>query len=250
MRRPIIAANWKMNKTSAEAQAFLSEFLPKISGQTASEVVIAPAFPSLFTVGQHLANSSVLLAAQNMHAAESGAYTGEISATMLIDAQVDYVILGHSERRSLFHETDEIINAKVHAALKAGLKPILCIGETLKERDAGKVEAILESQLKGSLAGLDAAGAKDLVIAYEPVWAIGTGRTASPEQAQEAHAFVRKVLTELFGSVGDTLRIQYGGSVKPGNAKELLGQPDIDGALVGGASLVAEDFAQIVSAAS
>jgi triosephosphate isomerase len=191
----------------------------------------------------------VALSAQNMSHEASGAFTGETSAAMLKEVGCDYVILGHSERRSLYGEDDMVINKKVHATLAAGLKPILCIGESLEERDGGQLEFILSQQLEGSLAGISAGQMAEIVIAYEPVWAIGTGRTASPEQAQETQAFVRSVLATLFGSnVAGATRIQYGGSVKPGNAAELIGQPDIDGFLVGGASLDPTSFAEIVKA--
>jgi triosephosphate isomerase len=191
---------------------------------------------------------NVKLGAQNIHWEKGGAFTGEVSAAMLRELFVRYVILGHSERRALFGETDAMVNLKTKAAHEASLKPIVCIGETLTERDAGLVEEVLEKQLRGSLAGLDAKTLSETVLAYEPVWAIGTGRTASPEQAQSAHAFIRKVLAEISdATTAEKVRIQYGGSVKPGNTAELMSQPDIDGALVGGASLVARDFAQIVN---
>ena len=193
--------------------------------------------------------TNVKLGAQNMHWEKSGAFTGEISAGMLRDLFVRYVVLGHSERRSLFGETDAIVNKKLHAAHEATLKPILCIGETLEQRDAGKVEEVLESQLRGSLAGLSPKELVETVIAYEPVWAIGTGRTATPQQAQDAHAFIRKTLAAIADqTVADKVRIQYGGSVKPDNAQTLLNQPDIDGALVGGASLDPRAFSEIVKA--
>jgi triosephosphate isomerase len=250
MRKNIIAANWKMNMTVSEAESFWKVFELEIRSCSHSEVVIAPPFTALQRIGELTSDSqSVKLGAQNMYCEGSGAFTGEISPGMLRELYVRYVILGHSERRQLFGETDELINRKIVAALKNELRVILCVGETLEERDAGKVEKVLETQLRGSLAGIEADCYSDIVVAYEPVWAIGTGRTASPEQAQEAHEVVRKVLAELAGQeVADKVRIQYGGSVKPGNARELLSLPDVDGALVGGASLDPRSFAEIVLA--
>jgi triosephosphate isomerase (TIM) len=252
MRKKIIAANWKMNMTVSEANSFLDKFLREIGEEKRAEIVLAPPFTALATVSERL-NSvrNVKLSAQNLHWEKSGAYTGEISASMLRELFVRFVILGHSERRTLFGETDEIVNKKVKAALEASLEPIVCIGETLEERDASQVEIVLERQIRGSLAGLSAADFQKIVIAYEPVWAIGTGRTASPEQAQEAHAFIRKTLAAVSDqATADKVQIQYGGSVKPANATELMSQPDIDGALVGGASLDPRGFAEIVLAAA
>jgi triosephosphate isomerase len=248
MRKKIIAANWKMNMTVGEATSYFETFLREIGDEKRVEIVIAPPFTAIPKVSELLAKvHTVNLAAQNMSAEKSGAFTGEISAGMLRELFVRHVILGHSERRSLYSETDAMVNRKTKAALVANLKPIVCVGETLVERDAGKVEEVLESQLKGSLAGIEAEELLELVIAYEPVWAIGTGRTASPEQAQEAHAFTRKVLAEISSqATADKIRIQYGGSVKPENTKTLMSQPDIDGALVGGASLDPRAFAEIV----
>jgi len=250
MRKKIIAANWKMNMTVGEAAGFLDTFLLEVGNESSVDVVIVPPFTALSFVNDRLAKSNYIkLGAQNMHWEKSGAFTGEISAAMLRDLFVRYVVLGHSERRTLFGETDAVVNKKVHAAHEATLKPILCIGETLEQRDAGKVEEVLECQLRGSLAGLSAKELVETVIAYEPVWAIGTGRTASPEQAQDAHAFVRKTLAAIADQgIADKVRIQYGGSVKPDNARTLLSQPDIDGALVGGASLDARAFTEIVKA--
>jgi len=250
MRKKIIAANWKMNQTTEEAGAFVASFLREIGEEKRIDIVIAPPFTALARVNDALTKShNVRLGAQNMHWEKNGAYTGEISAAMLKDLFVRYVILGHSERRALFGESDEIVNRKVRAAHEALLKPILCVGETLEERDGGRVEEVLERQLRGSLAGLEPREVQETVIAYEPVWAIGTGRTATPEQAQEAHAFIRETITTLTdAAVADKVRIQYGGSVKPDNARTLLGQPDIDGALVGGASLDPRAFALIVKA--
>jgi triosephosphate isomerase (TIM) len=246
-RTPYLAANWKMHKTVAEAAAFVDALLPKIAA-TQHDVVICPSYLALSEVVERSRGSAVRVAAQNMHEAESGAFTGEISAPMLIEADVDAVLLGHSERRQYFNETDEALARKVPAALAAGLEPILCIGESEEARDAGQTEGVLEHQLQADLAEVDPGRLAEIVVAYEPIWAIGTGRTASPEQAQEAIAFIRDVLRER-GATADSTRILYGGSVKPGNAVELLSQPDIDGALVGGASLDPGDFAAILEAA-
>ncbi len=247
-RKKIIAANWKMNMNLGEAEVFFENFLQEMGGEKQVEVVVVPAFTALAKVSDLLRNiQNVKLGAQNMHWEKQGAFTGEVSGLMLRDLHVHYVILGHSERRALFGETDGIVNKKVHAALSYGLKPIVCIGETLEERDSGRVEAVLDVQIRGSLAGLTAEQFDSIVIAYEPVWAIGTGRTASPQQAQEAHAFIRGKLAELWdAATADKVRIQYGGSVKPANTAELMSQPDIDGALVGGASLEPRGFAEIV----
>jgi len=250
-RKPIIAANWKMNKTPSETGDFFEAFLPLFPEAVAVDIVVAPPFVSIPAAASEAGGSeAVSLAAQNMSHEASGAFTGEVSAAMLNELGVAYVILGHSERRTLYGEDDAVINRKVHAALAAGLCPILCIGESLEERDAGRLESVLTGQLEGSLAGIDAAQLAGIVLAYEPVWAIGTGRTASPEQAQEAHAYVRSVLARLFGDeAAAAVRIQYGGSAKPDNAGELIAQPDIDGFLVGGASLDPESFAAIVRSA-
>jgi len=252
MRKKIIAANWKMNQTIADATSYLDHFLLEVADEKRIDIVIVPPFTALAYVSERLSKvQHVKSGAQNMHWEKNGAFTGEISAGMIRELFARYVVLGHSERRTLFGETDEIVNKKTKAAIAASLTPIVCIGETLAERDAGQVEQVLETQLKGSLAGLSAKEIVDVVLAYEPVWAIGTGRTATPAQAQEAHAFIRKVLVEISDSAtADKVRIQYGGSVKPANTAELLGQSDIDGALVGGASLVARDFAEIVKIAA
>ena len=249
-RKTIIAANWKMNLTPTEAKAFLREFLPRFSDETPIDIVVAPAFVSMpMAAAQVVPSESVDLAAQNMSAEASGAFTGEISAAMLLELGTRYVILGHSERRTLFLENDAVINAKVVTALENGFRPILCIGESLDQRDEGRLEDVLRAQIEGSLADVSAEQMAEVVIAYEPVWAIGTGVTASPEQAQEAHEFVRRLLAAQFGDeVAEATRIQYGGSVKPGNAAELIALPDIDGFLVGGASLEADSFAAIVQA--
>jgi triosephosphate isomerase len=251
MRKKIIAANWKMNMTIQESADFLESFLLELGDESRVDVVIVPPYTALAKVSELLSQvQDVKLGAQNMHWEKPGAYTGEISVHMLRELFVRYVVLGHSERRTLFGETDETVNKKTKAALAATMTPIVCIGETLAERDAGRVEAVLETQLRGSLAGLEAAQIEDVVLAYEPVWAIGTGRTATPAQAQEAHAFIRQVLgTMSNAATAARVRIQYGGSVKPANTAELMRQPDIDGALVGGASLEARSFAEIIKAA-
>lgn len=249
-RKPIIAANWKMNVTPTEAASYLDTFLSKYPEPVGVDIVIGASFVTLPKAAELIGpNPAVAVAAQNMSHEASGAFTGETSAAMLVDIGTDYVILGHSERRSLYGEDDAVINKKVHATLAAGMKPILCIGESLAEREGGQLESVLTSQLEGSLAGISADQMADIVIAYEPVWAIGTGVTATPEQAQDTQAFVRSVLAKIFGDeVAAATRIQYGGSVKPGNAAELLDCPDIDGFLVGGASLDPESFSEIVNA--
>ncbi|MFH5803846.1 triose-phosphate isomerase [Alienimonas sp. DA493] len=258
MRRPFVAGNWKMNTTAAsgcELARAIAEAVPTSRDEV--DVLVAPPLPYLDCVDDELAKSAVMLGAQNCYHEKEGAFTGEVSPQMLADLDVDYVILGHSERRHILGETDEDINKKVAAALEAGLGVILCVGETLEDREAGKTNDVLAQQLSGGLKGLTAeqlaggtGGNDDLVLAYEPVWAIGTGKTATPEMAQEAHAFLRSKLAEGWGDdLAAATRIQYGGSVKPANAADLLAQPDIDGALVGGASLSAENFLPIVEAA-
>jgi triosephosphate isomerase len=246
-RTPYIAANWKMHKTVAEAAKFVDSLLPRIAA-TRHDVVICPPYLALSEVVERSRGSAVRVAAQNMHEAGSGAFTGEVSAPMLVEAGVDAVVLGHSERRRHFNETDEALARKVPAALAAGLEPILCVGESEEAHDAGQTEGVLERQLQADLAGVEPGRLGEIVVAYEPIWAIGTGRTATPEQAQEAIAFIRDVLRER-GAAADSVRILYGGSVKPANAAELMAQPGIDGALVGGASLDPDDFAAIVNAA-
>ncbi len=253
-RKPIVAANWKMNNPPAETEKYLRSFLRLILDKSPVQVVIVPPFISL-SKAQELIHGGrievVELGAQNMSQHPSGAHTGEISALMLKECGVRHVILGHSERRALYGETNQIVNAKVLAALEARLHPILCVGETLEERDGGLIEKILESQLRESLAEVGSRRLQDIVIAYEPVWAIGTGRTATPEQAQEAHAFIRQVLGSMFDTdTASKIRIQYGGSVKPSNMAEIIAQPDVDGALVGGASLESGSFFEIVKAVS
>jgi triosephosphate isomerase len=251
-RRPIVAANWKMNKTRPEAAAFLRSFVAMFGSSCASDVVIVPPFTSIPKASEFLAGHPLIgLGAQNLYPESNGAFTGEIGAPFLLELGVTHVVLGHSERRQYFAESDAFINKKVLATLAAGMTPILCIGETLEQRDANQLETVCRTQLQGGLANVGPADAAKVVIAYEPVWAIGTGRTASPAQAQDAHAFVRGVLKELFGTtVADQIRIQYGGSMKADNAAELMAQPDVDGGLVGGASLQPESFFAIVSAAA
>src|SRR6266702_3293945 len=248
MRKKIVAANWKMNMTQAEAARFIESMLLDLGEITDVEVVILPPFTAIARVSEALGKAqNIKVGAQNMHWEKSGAFTGEISAPLLRDLFVHYVVLGHSERRSLFGETDEMVNRKVRTAHEATLRPIVCIGETLEQRDKGNVEKILAIQLRGSLKELSEKELQETVIAYEPVWAIGTGRNATPEQAQEAHTFIRHTLREMAEDItAERVRIQYGGSVKPENAHELMSQPDIDGALVGGASLDPRSFAQIV----
>jgi triosephosphate isomerase len=249
-RKPIVAANWKMNMGPSETAAFADDFLRKLGGKIDIDVVIAPPFVSLASASALADSEAVKLAGQNMNANASGAYTGEISAPMLKELYVSYVILGHSERRAIFGETDAVINEKVKMSYEAGLKPIFCIGETLDERDGGKLEEVLKTQIEGGLAGVEEKKMLDTTVAYEPVWAIGTGRTASSEQAQEAHAYVRSVIAGMFGDdVAGKVRIQYGGSVKPANMGELINMEDVDGALVGGASLEPGSFADICKAA-
>lgn len=249
-RRCFIAGNWKMNKTVAESLALVRELRNAISVvRDRVEVAIAPPFTALHPVGKALEDSNIALAAQNCHASDSGAFTGEVAAPMLKEVGCSYVILGHSERRQLFGETDAGVNRKTAAVLKAGMLPIICVGETLEEREGNKTLAVVEAQVKGCLAGFGAAEGAKFVIAYEPVWAIGTGKTATSRQAQEVHAHIRQLLGGLWGAeAAAQVRIQYGGSVKADNAAELLSQPDIDGALVGGASLKVADFAAIVKA--
>ena len=247
MRKPFIAGNWKMHKTVAETLDYIRRFRELVSGIEDREIMIAPPFTALYAAGRELAGTNIRLGAQNAHWAESGAFTGEISPAMLTECGVQYVILGHSERRHIFGETDKMIRRRLEGVLSAGLRPILCIGETLEEREAGKTFEVLERQVREALSGFSADDLKVLVIAYEPVWAIGTGKTATPEQAEEAHRYVRGLLGELFGKdFAEKTRILYGGSVKPENIAELMAQSDVDGALVGGASLDPETFARIV----
>jgi len=246
-RLPFIAGNWKMHKTLAEATALARDIRQGAATGRRAEVALAPPYTALAAVAQELAGSDIRLAAQDAHWEKQGAYTGAISTLMLADVGCHYVIIGHSERRQHFGETNQTVNLKIKAVLAAGLKVILCVGETREERQAGHTIGRVEEQLREGLAGVSA-GPESLVIAYEPVWAIGTGLTATPDQAQEVHAFIRQELSRLLGD-GGPYRLQYGGSVTPANAAELLAQPDIDGALVGGASLKPELFLPIIAAA-
>ena len=249
-RQILVSGNWKLNLTVDEGVA-LAKGLVDAAANSSAEVVVFPTALSVAPVASAVAGSAVGVGVQNIHTEDSGAFTGESSAPLAKAAGCGWVLIGHSERRQYFGETDETVNQRLQATLRAGLKPMVCIGETLAEREAGKLEEVLSTQVKGALAGLDADALKDVVIAYEPVWAIGTGVVATDEQAQDAHAFVRSVLVDVLGDAfaGQT-RILYGGSVKPDNAAALMAKPDIDGALVGGASLKAESFVGIIEAAA
>jgi triosephosphate isomerase len=250
-RTPFVAGNWKMHKLRAEARAFAEALAARIDELDEVDLAVAPSFTCLSEVADVLAPLGVGVLGQNGHAQASGAFTGEVSMAMLVDAGATGVLLGHSERRQLYAETDDALAEKVPAALAAGLEPILCVGETGAEREAGATTERLTAQLTRGLAGIAAVQVADVTIAYEPVWAIGTGLTATPEIAQAAHAHVRRVLAELFGDeAAEAVRIQYGGSMKPANAAELLAQPDIDGGLIGGAALVVDDFVAIAAAAA
>jgi triosephosphate isomerase len=248
-RTALLAANWKMNKTIEETERFLAEFLPRVPDEPGPEVVICPPFPSLNVAVELCLQSRARVAAQNMHEEPEGAFTGEVSAPMLAELGVDGVILGHSERRQYFGESDQALARKVPAALRAGLEPILCVGENESQRDSDETEGVLTRQIEADLADVVEDRLGDVVIAYEPIWAIGTGRTATPEQAQEAIALIRALIETRSGEAAAAIRILYGGSVKPENAGELIALPDVDGALVGGASLDPDDFAAIVEAA-
>jgi triosephosphate isomerase len=245
-RKLIIAGNWKMNKTVSESLALVESLKIELASIKEVDIVVCPPFTALKPVSDAISNTNIKLGAQNMHWENFGAFTGEVCAAMLRDVYCTYVILGHSERRQFFGETDATVNKKLKAALAARLRPIVCVGETDAEREAGRTNKVIETQLRGSLAGLTNEEVNDCILAYEPVWAIGTGKNATPEQAQATQAFARSVLTQMFGEVASKLRIQYGGSVKAANARELMSQPDIDGALVGGASLQARSFIDIV----
>jgi len=248
MRMPVIAANWKMYKTIDEANTFLSEFVPRVSNVSYAEIIISPPFLALPTVCKTCQSTRISVAGQNIHWASDGASTGEISAKMLRAVGANHVIIGHSERRRLFGESDGVIAKKVRAAIGENLKPILCIGETLEEQESGKALEVLQRQLENSLTSFTSAELTNLVVAYEPIWAIGTGHTATPDHAQSAHAYIRECLSILVGvQTSAECRIIYGGSVKPVNAKEILSQPDVDGALVGGASLNPESFEEIIT---
>lgn len=247
-RVPIIAGNWKMNMTAAQARELASKLLPLVSSVKDRDIVLGPPFTSLVAVAETIKGTNIGLAAQNLHWEDKGAFTGEISAEMLLDLGCRYVIIGHSERRQYFGETDETVNKKVRQALKKGLLPILCIGETLAGRESGKLNEIISRQVTGGLKDIPAGDMKKIVIAYEPVWAIGTGKTATPEQANEVHALIRQKVKALYSAdIAEGLRIQYGGSVTPENVSTLMAMPDIDGALVGGASLKPESFAALVN---
>jgi len=245
VRRPILAANWKMYKTVSEAVAFVERFLPLVDGLESVDVVLAPPFTALERVARALAGSAVKLAAQNVASHEEGAFTGEVAPRMLADIGCAYAIVGHSERRSLYGEKDDAIARKAELLLAHEIRPIVCVGESLVEREADRTFEVIGAQLDGSLARIPRGRAADVVVAYEPVWAIGTGRTATPALAQAVHAFVRERLATRFGDAGTAMRIQYGGSVKPDNVFGLMAELDIDGALVGGASLDPESFAKI-----
>lgn len=249
MRKKIIAGNWKMNKTIAEALTLVEGVKTELASCMDVEVVVCPPFTALKSVGDKLASTQIKLGCQNMSSEDDGAYTGEISHTMLKELFVKYVILGHSERREYYKETDFWVNKKVKKALAKNLRPIVCVGEKLEDREAGNTEKVVEAQVRGSLADITAEQFDNVVVAYEPVWAIGTGKTATSEQAQEVHAFIRGIIRDMVGEkAAKGLRIQYGGSMKPSNAKELLSQPDIDGGLIGGAALEARSFIDIVKA--
>ena len=250
MRRKVIAGNWKMNNDISESQKLVSGILSGLGNDNHCDVILCPPFTSLSEVKSLIKNTQIKLGAQNMFYEESGAFTGEVSASMLISVGCEYVILGHSERRTIFGETDEIINKKIKKAIQSGLKVIFCIGESLTQRENGTTNEIVKSQIFKGLNGITSEEMKFVIIAYEPIWAIGTGKTAAPAQAQEVHAFIRNLISELYSEkIADELVIQYGGSVKADNAGELLSQRDIDGALVGGACLKADSFLSIIAAA-
>jgi len=244
-RKPVIAGNWKMYKTGSEAKSFITELQGKIAGVLGVEVVVAPPFTALSQAAEAIKGSAIGLSAQNLHWEDQGAFTGEIAPTMLKEIGCGYVIIGHSERRQFFGESDESVNRKVKAALKHGLVPIMCVGETLAEREGGKIQEVIERQVRKGLDGLGADA--NLILAYEPVWAIGTGKTASPEQAEEVHLMIRELLKQILGpDFSSQTRILYGGSVKADNIKSLMAKPNIDGALVGGAALKADSFSGII----
>lgn len=243
MRKPFIAANWKMNKTVGETLSFIEEFIPLVKDISDVDIVIAPPFTSLYAASSALKNTNIQLSAQDIFYEDKGAYTGEISPAMLTDIGCTYVIIGHSERRQYFNETDSIVNKKIKAARKHGLGIIFCVGESLNERDAGKTFDVLKREINE---GINEVSADGIVVAYEPIWAIGTGKTATPEQAQEAHKYIRERLADLYGDTANAIRILYGGSVTPDNIDSLMACEDVDGALVGGSSLKADSFAKIV----
>jgi len=248
-RKVIIAGNWKMNKTAAEGKALVDALKPLVADVAAAkaDIVVCPPFTTIAAVGEAVKGSNIRLGAQNIHWAANGAFTGEVSADMLKELGVEYVIIGHSERRQYFGETDETVNKRVKTALGAGFKPIVCIGELLEDREGGRTEKVLFSQLEGGLSGLSKEDMKKVVLAYEPVWAIGTGKTATPEMAEETHSFIRQTLNDMFGKeIGEGVRIQYGGSMKAENAKSLVAQRNIDGGLIGGAALKADSFSALI----
>ncbi len=247
MRKPIIAGNWKMNMTPTEAKALVNELIPLVK-DAACEVVVCPPYVDLALAAELTRGTNIRVGAQNIHWAEKGAFTGEISAAMLKEAGAQYAIIGHSERRQYFAETDETVNSRAKAALAAGIIPIICVGESLAQREAGETDALVSGQVQAGLAGITAEQAVGLVIAYEPIWAIGTGKTATDEQANETIGVIRKTLAGMYGqAVADQVRIQYGGSMNPKNVKGLMAQSEIDGGLIGGASLKAGDFAAVVN---
>jgi triosephosphate isomerase len=250
MRKVIIAGNWKLNKTSREALMLVEELKREVVNIEGIDIVVCPPFTALETVSEAIMETNIALGAQNIYWQDSGAFTGEISAPMLKDLSVKYAIIGHSERRQFFGETNETVNKRIRAALSHGLTPIVCVGENLAERESNKTFDVIKNHCEGSLANLTTEEVGKIVLAYEPVWAIGTGKTATPEQAQEVHAYIRQLLTKMFNAeVANSIRIQYGGSVTPENIASLIAKPDIDGALVGGASLKAPSFAAIVKSA-
>jgi len=251
MRQKIVAGNWKMHKTAEETEDLLNELINAIPTDLTQRVIVAPTFVNLAATADHLEFTSIEVAAQNMHQAEAGAFTGEISASMLTSVGINIVILGHSERRAYFHETDALLANKVDTALKHDMEVIFCFGEELKDRQATQHFNVVENQLKDGLFHLDGSAWSKIILAYEPVWAIGTGETASPEQAQEMHEFIREIISKNYGnSVSDQVSILYGGSVKPENAVEIFSKPDVDGGLIGGAALKSDDFSKIVMALS
>lgn len=248
MRQKIVAGNWKMNKNAEETEDLLNQLIDKLPQDAEAQIIVAPTFVNLASAVQHLEFTNIDVAAQNMHQAENGAYTGEISADMLRSIGVSTVIIGHSERRAYFHETDSILAYKVDTALKNDMRVIFCFGEELKDRQSGNHFNIVENQLRDGIFHIANEAWANIILAYEPVWAIGTGETASPEQAQEMHEFIRETIRKSFGSaIAEDVSILYGGSVKPDNAREIFSKPDVDGGLIGGAALKAEDFAAIVA---
>ncbi len=248
LRKLFIAGNWKMNRTASEAANDVKSFVDKVTGMTAKiNIAVCPPFTALDRVARILENTGIFIGAQNLSDKASGAYTGEISASMLLDLAVKYVIVGHSERRQFYGEDDALVSKKAKFALQSGLYPIICIGETLEQRESNKTSEVIQTQFKGSFAGISAEEMLKTTIAYEPVWAIGTGKTATPQQAQEVHALIRKLITENYGAeLAQKIIVQYGGSVKASNSKELMSMPDIDGALAGGASLDPVGFADLI----